>query len=56
MGGGGGGVESTPEPAKRNVSGNAANAEQNSLIRRKGLQSTIRATNPLGGGSNFGGM
>jgi len=55
MGGGGQEAPKTPDPQKRNVSGRAATAESNSLIRRRGLESTKMARNSLGGGSNMGG-
>ena len=57
MGGskGGGGKAPVAEPAKRRVAGSAAETETQSLLRRRGLQSTKMGLNSLGGGNNLGG-
>ena len=57
MGGGGGEAPKAPEPAKRKVGGNAAQAETASLLRRRGLEATKSkaSRNSLGGGMNMGG-
>jgi len=53
----GGGEKKAPkaDPVKKKVGAPAAQAEASSLIRRRGLQSTKRTGNSMGGGNNFGG-
>ena len=57
MGKGGGGETAlvAAEPAKKKVGETAATAESQSLIRRRGLQSTKKLSAQLGGGINLGG-
>ncbi len=52
---GGGGDAPKADPVKKKVGAPAAQAEAQSLIRRRGLQSTKRTGNSMGGGNNFGG-
>ena len=54
MGGGGGKKAPEIEPVLQKV-GTAEKAETASLLRRKGLESTKRSRNSLGGGMNMGG-
>ena len=55
MGGGKSSGASAAEPVKRKVGAKASGYEAQSLINRRGLQSTKMARNSLGGGMNLGG-
>ncbi len=52
----GGGKSPVAEPVKRQVAGNVAETETQSLLRRRGLESTKVRSNALGGGMKLGGQ
>ena len=55
MGKGGGKPPPVAEPVKKKVNADVAQNETASLLRRRGLESTQRSRNSLGGGVNLGG-